>query len=114
MVSDYADENIGLTAIGIGQNFHHDFVHKVTMSKGGNAIFVNSGAEMVKFFKNFDYLVTPIAYHLKLTADIEGAKLVKAYGVPMRKDEPLQELINIRTLFFSEEGGAIVLEYDLN
>lgn len=116
LVTDYAEENIGLTAIGIGENFRYDFVHKVTMSKGGNAVFVHSGAEMVKFFKNFDYLVTPVAYHLKLSAAVEGlnAKLVNTYGVPKRKDEPLQELINVRTLFFSEEGGAIVLEFDVN
>ncbi len=115
LVSDYAGENIGLTAIGVGENFHHDFIHKITMSKGGNALFVHTGKDMMKFFKNFDYLVAPVAYNFKLTSTLQGinAKLVKAYGVPMRKDEPIQELINVRTLFFSEEGGAIVLEYDL-
>ncbi len=116
LVSDYAAENIGLTAIGMGENFHHDFIHKISMSKGGNALFVHSGSDMMKFFRNFDYLVTPIAYNLKLTSEVvEGnAKFVKAYGVPKMKDEPVQELINIRTLFFTQEGGgAIVLEYDL-
>ncbi len=115
LVSDYAAENIGLTAIGVGENFHHDFIHKITMSKGGNALFVHTGADMMKFFKNFSYLVTPVAYNVKLSSELIDlpAKLVKTYGVPMGKDEPIHELINIRTLFFSEEGGAIVLEYDL-
>lgn len=115
LVSDYAAENIGLTAIGVGENFHHDFIHKITMSKGGNAHFVHTGADMMKFFRNFDFLVTPVAYNLKVSATLTDlhAKLSKTYGVPMLKNEPIQELINVRTLFFSEEGGAIVLEYDL-
>ena len=113
LVSDHAAENIGLTAIGIGENFHHNFIHKITMSKGGNAHFVHSGKDMMKFFRNFAFLVTPIAYNLKISAEVP-AKLVKAYGVPMEKGEPVHELINVRTLFFTGEGGgAIVLEYDL-
>ena len=114
LVSDYAAENIGLTAIGVGENFHHDFIHKITMSKGGSAHFVHTGKDMMKFFRNFDFLVTPVAYNLKVTSELVDlpAKLVKAYGVPMDKGEPIHELINVRTLFFSEEGGAIVLEYD--
>ncbi len=119
LVSDYAAEEIGLTAIGIGENFHHDFIHKITMSKGGNAYFVHTGKDMLKFFNNFDYLVTPVAYNFKLQAKLQdcNAKLVQAHGVPMSKEEkkqPVQELINVRTLFFSEEGGAIVLEYDVS
>ena len=114
LVSDYAAEDIGLTAIGIGENFHHSFIHKITMSKGGNAHFVHSGKDMMKFFKNFEFLVSPIAYNLKISAQVP-AKLAHAYGVPKMQHEPIQELINVRTLFFSPEGGgAIVLEYDLS
>lgn len=118
LVSDYAAENIGLTAIGVGENFHHDFIHKITMSKGGNALFVHTGQDLMKFFNNFDYLVTPVAYNLKVLSTLvdmpNQTKLVKTYGVPMLKNEPIQELINVRTLFFSEGGGgAIILEYDL-
>ncbi|MCE5294015.1 MAG: VWA domain-containing protein [Chlamydiales bacterium] len=115
LVSDQASDGIGLTAIGVGENFHHDFIHKITMSKGGNALFVHTGADLAKFFTNFDYLVTPVAYNLKVQASMTdfAAKLVKTYGVPMLKNEPTQELINVRTLFLSESGGAIVLEYSL-
>lgn len=116
LVVDHAADDIGLTAIGIGENFHYDFIHNITMSKGGNAIFVHTGADMMKFFNSFDYLVTPIAYNLKVSAELVSlpAKLVKTYGVPKAKVEPIQELINVRSLFFSEGGGgAIVLEYDL-
>ena len=70
---------------------------------------------MNRFFDSFDYLVTPVAYDFKAELDLSSinATLVRAYGVPADKDEPVRELINIRTLFFSEAGGAILLEYKL-
>ncbi len=115
LVSDYAAEGIGLSAIGVGENFHHDFIHKITMSKGGNAHFVHTGKDMMKFFANFDFLVSPVAYNLKVAVELVDlpATLVKTYGVPMGKNEPVHELINVRTLFFSNEGGSIILEYNL-
>ncbi|MCB0365357.1 MAG: VWA domain-containing protein, partial [Bdellovibrionales bacterium] len=116
LVSDFASEDIGLTAIGLGLNFKQELIHNITMSKGGNYVFVNSGEKMFKFFESFDFLVTPVAYNFKASLHLgiyEGAKLVKAYGVPVKEDEPLRDLIDVRTLFFSEEGGAMLLEYDL-
>lgn len=113
LVSDYAAEDIGLSAIGLGLNFNQDFIQAITMSKGGNYQFMNSGKAMFKLVKNFDFLVTPVAYNLKASVNLEGieAKLVKTYGVPMKEDEPTRDLIDVRTLFFSEAGGAIILEY---
>ncbi|MFC2074907.1 VWA domain-containing protein [Bdellovibrionota bacterium] len=115
LVTDFADEGIGLTAIGLGLNFNQDFIHGITMSHGGNYIFVHSGKKMAKFFRSFNYLVTPVAYNLKARIDLNGlkAKLVNAYGVPSSENEPLRDIVNLKTLFFSEEGGGILLEYVL-
>jgi len=116
LVSDYAAEGIGLTAIGMGDNFREDLIHAITMSRGGNYLFVNSGDEMVRFFKEFDFLVTPIAYDFKATIRFENfsGKLVKTYGIPSSTDEPLSELVNVRTLFLTGSGGgAILLEYEV-
>lgn len=119
LVTDYAAEGIGLTAIGLGLNFNQEFVRKITTSQGGNYLFVNSGLTMSKLFANFDFLVSPVAYNFKSTVKIEGiasARLLNAYGVPaQREGQPAQELIDIRTLFFAgtENGGAILLEYQL-
>ncbi len=116
LVTDYASEKIGLSAIGLGLSFNQKLIHAITMSKGGNYSFVNSGVGMLKMVKAFKFMVTPVAYNFK--ASVEGtnlnAKLVKVYGVPMKESDPLRDLIDIRTLFFvGEGGGAIILEYDL-
>lgn len=115
LVSDYAGEKIGLTAVGLGLNFNQKFIHQITKSQGGNYVFVNSGKQMLKLVNNFNYLVTPVAYNFKARLSFGGinAKLKKAYGVPMNENEQSHDLIDIRTLFFSENGGAILLEYDL-
>jgi hypothetical protein len=118
LIGDYAAEGINLTAIGLGLNFNEELIRAITMSRGGNYVFVQSGLKMFRYFENFDYLVTPVAYDFKATLELdgpefEGAKLVKAYGVPAKEGEPVRDLLDVRTLFFSEEGGAIVLEYDL-
>lgn len=120
LVGDYGSQKVGLTAIGLGLNFNQSFIDGIANSQGGNYIFVHSGKDMLRYFESFNYLVTPVAYNLRANLTIEGvdAKLVKAYGVPAQKgqltaNQKVQPLVNVPTLFFSINGGAIVLEYDL-
>jgi Ca-activated chloride channel homolog len=116
LVTDYASRGIGLTALGLGENFKQDFIHGITNSRGGNYLFVHSGKDMLRYFDAFDYLVTPIAYNFRVRlglSDIQ-AKLVAAYGVPTESGmQPARPLIDLPTLFFSETGGAILLEYQI-
>ncbi len=117
LVTDFANENIGMTAIGLGLNFNQDFINHISQSRSGNYIFVHSGEEMFKFFKNFDFLVTPVAYNFKASIELANpATLSKVYGIPMPKDlvSSRYELLDIQTLFFAGEGGgAILLEYEM-
>jgi hypothetical protein len=115
LVSDYAAEQVGLTAIGLGAQFNQKFIDTVANTRGGNYVYVHSGKDMLRYFESFDFLVTPIAYGLRATLEIQGvdAKLVRAYGIPAKAGETVKELISVPTLFFSNNGGAIVLEYDL-
>ncbi len=115
LVSDYAAEQVGLTAIGLGAQFNQKFIDTVANSRGGNYVYVHSGKDMLRYFESFDFLVTPIAYGLRATLEIQGvdAKLVRAYGIPAKAGQTVKELISVPTLFFSNNGGAIVLEYDL-
>lgn len=118
MVGDFAGEEIGLTAIGVGVNFNQTFVHGITMSKGGNYLFLQSGKELTNYFNQFDFLTTPVAYNFKADLEIIGLKatLVDSYGIPKKAASPVQELVDIRTLFLtsSDRGGATLLEYELN
>jgi Mg-chelatase subunit ChlD len=116
LVGDYAAEGIGLTAIGLGENFNQEFILGISKSMGGNYIYVHSGLDMLRFFESFDFLVSPVAYHFKVRVKLNNidATFVKAYGVPVTNEEIPEELINVQTLFFTKEGGgALVLEYDL-
>jgi Mg-chelatase subunit ChlD len=116
LVTDYAGEGIGLTALGLGQNFNQDLIHGIANSRGGNYLFVQTGKDMVGYFNAFAYLVTPVAYDFKVRLALEetGARLVAAYGVATEGGaQPAREIIDLRTLFFSEGGGAILLEYEL-
>ncbi len=118
LVSNFAGEDIGLTAIGVGLNFNEKFIHGITMSKGGNYLFVNSGKGLQNYFKQFEFLISPVAYNLKAEATVSGieAKLVKAYGVPSPKNSSIAKIFDIRTLFLvapEDGGGTILLEYDL-
>ena len=50
LISNYANETIGLTAIGLGENFNQELIHQITMSRGGNYLFVHSGKEIGEIF----------------------------------------------------------------
>lgn len=117
-VVDRASQKMSfLTVIGMGHDFKSDLVEAISDTKGGNYIFVNSGAEMLDYFKSFKYLVSPIAYDLNIKVafhEVE-ARLSDLIGVPFEEDQSLSDtLININTLFFSpQKGGAVVASYDL-
>lgn len=114
LVTESGDDSVGLTAIGMGDNFNEKFIHTISRSRGGNYIFVNSGRGLLDYYKNFDFLVTPVAYSFKASLDFPEwkGKLVHAYGIPARADAPLRDVIDIRTLFLAGSGGgAILLEF---
>lgn len=114
LVSDYAAENIGLTAIGLGLNFNQDFITAIARSLGGNYIYAHSGRDMVRYFSSFKFLVSPVAHHLKARLNFANtsAKLVKAYGIPGESLTSSDELISVQSLFLTNQGGgAILLEY---
>ncbi|MBK9263212.1 MAG: VWA domain-containing protein [Polyangiaceae bacterium] len=116
LVTDNASRGIGLTALGLGENFKQEFIHGITNSRGGNYVFVHSGKDMLRYFDAFKYLVTPIAYNFRVRlglSDIQ-AKLVAVNGVPTESGtQPVRPVIDLPTLFFSETGGAMLLEYEL-
>ena len=116
LVSDYASEGIGLTAIGLGENFNQDFILGISKSVGGNYLYVHSGKDLTRYFESFDFLVSPVAFGFKASLDLGDLKatFANAYGLPMAREERPYEFINVQTLFFtSQGGGAMLLEYDL-
>ena len=119
LVSDAAGESINLTAVGVGVNFNQGFIHGITLNKGANYVFVQSGKGLQNYINQFDFLTTPVAYNFKAQIELQGlkAKLANVYGMPKKPDAPVLDLVDIRTLFLTSSedggGGATLLEYDL-
>lgn len=115
-----ASEGIGLTGVGMGENFKDDLIDLIANSEGGNYLFVQNGRELHKLHQRFKFLITPIAYQFQAQVALEGVggTLVEAYGVNHKPGTPLAELaypINVATLSFAGEGegGAIVLVFQI-
>jgi hypothetical protein len=119
LVGRYAAMGIGLTAIGMGDDFRDDLVRAITSHRGGNAIYVQSGAKLIDYFDDFDFLVSPVAYDFQASLYLPDSRFsfAKAYGVPAKSnDAKVLDVMKIPTLFFagpSSGGGALVLEYDM-
>ena len=110
----YASREIGLTVFGVGLNFGQDLVYHISQLRGGNYFFLETPEKIAKVFEEeFDYLVTPVLYDLHVTIKTpEGMKLVAVYGLPTWKPGDRDAELQIPTLFFSSNRGAIVLRYE--
>jgi len=115
MLEDNADRGIFTTFIGIGSDFNTELMESgIAKIKGANYYSVNSASE----FKNrmddeFDFMVTPLVFDLRLKLDAPGYEIEKVYGSP-QADLATGELMKVNTLFPSraEEGqvkGGVVL-----
>jgi Ca-activated chloride channel family protein len=114
MLEDNADKGIYTTFIGIGVDFNTELVESITKIKGANYYSVHSAGEFKKRMDNeFDFMVTPLVFDLRLKLDAPGYEIEKVYGSP-EADQATGELMKVNTLFPSkaEEGlvkGGVVL-----
>jgi len=113
MVTAASALDIGFTFFGFGSNFDASFVDQIGHLRGGNYRFV--GAEDVKtiFDEELDFLVTPIAYNLRVsTTAAEGTTVSAVYGVPQSDEHGSADLFDVTTVFLSKRKGGIVLRLD--
>ena len=114
MLEDNADRGIYTTFIGIGVDFNTELVESITKIKGANYYSVHSAPEFKKRMDDeFDYMVTPLVFDLRLRLDAPGYEIEKVYGSP-EADQATGELMKVNTLFPSkaEEGqvkGGVIL-----
>ena len=114
MFEDNADQGIYTTFIGIGVDFNTELVESITKIKGANYYSVHSAREFKKRMDDeFDYMVTPLVFDLRLSLDAPGYEIEKVYGSP-EADQATGELMKVNTLFPSkaEEGqikGGVIL-----
>ena len=114
ILEDNAAHRIYTTFIGIGVDFNTELVDQITKIRGANYYSVHSAKEFKQRMDDeFDYMVTPLVFDLRLNLDAPGYSIEKVYGSP-EADEATGELMKVNTLFPSktEEGavkGGIVL-----
>lgn len=115
LVQEFATEGVGLTAIGLGENFHEELIRGITATRGANYLFAQNGERLKEFAQDFSLLVTPLAYSFRAGLELPGfsGKLRRVVGVPADSQSEARNLIGISTLFLcGRGGGAIVLEYE--
>ena len=113
ITSKYADRGIGLTAFGVGINFGQELLYHISRLRGGNFFFLRNEERIRAVFnEEFDLLVTPIVYDLKVTIpNPPGATIKEIYGLPDQRPGATEVTLDIPTVFFSNNRGAIILRY---
>ncbi len=106
MTKDNADDGIHTTFIGIGVDFNTELIESITKIRGANYYSVHSAPQFRKRMDDeFEYMVTPLVFDLRLKLDADGFEIEKVYGSP-EADEATGEIMKVNTLFpSSTEGG---------
>jgi len=113
-LSRNADNNIYTTFVGIGVDFNTELVEDITKTRGANYYSVHSPRDFLqRMEEDFDYMVTPLVFDLRLTLDASGWDIEQVYGSP-EADKARGDLMKVNTLFPSpkEEGktrGGLIL-----
>lgn len=114
MMEDNADQGIYTTFIGIGVDFNTELIESISKIKGCNYYSVHSAKEFrTRMDDEFDFMVTPLVFDLRLKLNAPGYEIEKVYGSP-EADQATGELMKVNTLFPSktEEGqvkGGVIL-----
>ncbi|TQV64205.1 MAG: VWA domain-containing protein [Sulfurovum sp.] len=105
MAKEASEKSINTTFIGIGVDFNNDLVEYVSKIKGANYYSVHSSDKFNKLLDDeFDYMVTPLVYDLKLTMDSKAYAIDEVYGSP-EANSATNELMVVNTLFPSKNSG---------
>ncbi|MDD5495236.1 MAG: VWA domain-containing protein, partial [Dehalococcoidia bacterium] len=110
-----AGDRIYTTFIGIGVDFNTELVEYISKVRGSNYYSVHSPGEFAERMDNFDYMVTPLVFNLKMRLDAKGWDIETVYGSP-DADMATGDLMKISTLFPSERqdgetrGGLVLLK----
>jgi Ca-activated chloride channel family protein len=116
MTGGNAENRVYTTFIGIGVDFNTELIEYITKIRGANYYSVHSAEQFEnRMDDEFEYMVTPLVFDLRLTLESKGWEIEKVYGSP-EADEATGELLKVNTLFPSAKedgetrGGLILLK----
>jgi Ca-activated chloride channel homolog len=106
MIESNAQKNLYSTVIGVGVDFNTDLVESITKNRGANYHSVHSPAQFIEQMdENFDFMVTPLVFDLRLALEGEGWSIDQVFGSP-EADEATGEVFRVNTLFPSRSEGG--------
>lgn len=116
MIKDASSRKIYTSVIGVGVDFNNNLVEYISKTKGANYFSVHSSKEFKKRLdKEFDYLVTPLVFDLKLELASSSYSIDSIYGAP-KADIHTGTVFEVDTLFPSDssdegvKGGVILVK----
>lgn len=114
LLQSAADQGVGLTAFGLGLDFSYELVDMIANLRGGNYVYLADATAIREVFdQDFDYLVTPLAYGLKLALTIQpGFRVKSAYGVKAWSADTSTTSMVVETVFISKNKGAMLVELE--
>ncbi len=111
-----AKNTVYTTFIGIGVDFNTALVESITKIRGANYYSVHFAQQFKeRMDAEFEFMVTPLVFDVKLALDAHGFEIEKVYGSP-EADEATGEIMKINTLFPSKKehgqtkGGLVLLK----
>ncbi|WP_404334174.1 VWA domain-containing protein [Sphingomonas sp. MMS12-HWE2-04] len=112
MAQEASRRGIGLTTIGVGEQFDAALATKVSSTRGGNLFFIPDSADVAAVFdKQLDTMVSEVAHDLVLTMKpAPGYRISGVFGVPdqvMTTNPEGAITVTVPTVFLSLNGGGI-------
>jgi Ca-activated chloride channel family protein len=115
LAEEAAKSGVHSTFIGVGLDFNAGMTDTIAKVPGGNYFSVHSESQFQQILvDDFNYIVTPLIYDVKVTLDDPRFEIVEAFGSP-DADKATRTLLKLTTIsgsaISSERGvkGGLVL-----
>lgn len=117
MVKENSENGIYTTFIGVGVDFNTRLIETISDNKGANYYSVHTADDFkTRMGEEFDFMVTPMVFDLKLDLNSEEYEIEKVYGSDTANEET-GNIMNVNTLFPSKtnedgevNGGVVLLK----
>ena len=118
---DYVQKNVGdniyTTFVGIGVDFNSEFIQTIGTVKGANYYSVHNSQEFkTRMGEQFEYMVTPLVFDLKLDVESDDYEIKAVYG-STEADKATGNIMYVNTLFPAAstdtgevKGGLVLLK----
>lgn len=109
----YANMEFGATVFGVGADFGDELAQDISQLRGGNYFFLGDYDRVVSVFdEDFDFLVSPIAYDVRLVVNVPfELDIDSIHGLPGVDINTHVLELTVPTLFLStrQGGGEIII-----